>query len=97
MYPLPEAGAARANYNTNVLCSNTLSSAVEDEAWEGFSEWLSCKGKSWVASYERILLPLSTPQTHTLLSADTKAAKAANNKQRLGVRHRKLSRKFRNS
>ena len=35
--PAPEAEAARANYNNNVLCSNSLSSAVEDEAGEGFS------------------------------------------------------------
>jgi hypothetical protein len=42
---------------------------------------------SWVASHEHILLPFSTPQTHTLPSADTKATEAANNKQRLGVRH----------
>jgi hypothetical protein len=25
--PVPEAGAARANYNSNLLCSNSLSSA----------------------------------------------------------------------
>jgi hypothetical protein len=35
--PAPEAGAARANYNSNVRCSTSLSSAVEDEAGEGFS------------------------------------------------------------
>jgi hypothetical protein len=34
--PVPEAGAARANYNSNVLCSNALSSAGEDEAGERF-------------------------------------------------------------
>jgi hypothetical protein len=41
----------------------------------------------WVASYEHIQLPFSTPQTHTLPSADTKAAEAANNKERLFLRH----------
>jgi hypothetical protein len=85
--PAPEAEAARANYNNNVLCSNSLSSAVEDEAGEGFSKWKSCKCMGWVASHEHILLPFSTPQTHTLPSADTKATEEANNKNRLGVRH----------
>ena len=42
---------------------------------------------SWVASYENIVQPFSIPQIHTLPSADTKAKEAANNKQRLGVRH----------
>jgi hypothetical protein len=41
---------------------------------------------SLVASHEPILLPFSTPQTHTLPSADTKVTQAANNKQRLVVR-----------
>jgi hypothetical protein len=35
--PAPQAEAARANYNSNVLCSKSLSSAAQDEAWEGFS------------------------------------------------------------
>jgi hypothetical protein len=34
--PAPQAEAARANYNSNVLCSKSLSSAGEDEAVEGF-------------------------------------------------------------
>jgi hypothetical protein len=40
-----------------------------------------------VASHEHILLPFSTPQPHALPSADSKATQAANNKERLGVRH----------
>jgi hypothetical protein len=35
-HPAPQAEAARANYNYNVLCSKSLSSAGKDEAWEGF-------------------------------------------------------------
>jgi hypothetical protein len=35
--PAPEAGAARANYNSTVLYSTSLSNAVGDEAGEGFS------------------------------------------------------------
>jgi hypothetical protein len=35
--PTPQAEAARANYNSNVLCSKALSSTAEDEAGEGFS------------------------------------------------------------
>jgi hypothetical protein len=35
--PAPQAEAARANYNSNVLCSKSLSSAAEDKAGEGFS------------------------------------------------------------
>jgi hypothetical protein len=35
--PAPQAEAERANYNSNVLCSKSLSSAAEDEAGEGFS------------------------------------------------------------
>jgi hypothetical protein len=35
--PAPQAEAARANYNSNVLCSKSLSSAGEDEAGEEFS------------------------------------------------------------
>jgi hypothetical protein len=41
----------------------------------------------WLASHEHILLPFSTPQIHTLPSADTKATEAANNKEKLGFRH----------
>jgi hypothetical protein len=103
--PAPEAGAARANYNNNILCSNSLSSAVGDEAGEGFeleleliqthmaqkpmlrvevcarcvareskrkrgwSEWRTCQSMGWVASHEHILLPCSTPQTHTRVSS----------------------------
>jgi len=40
-----------------------------------------------VASHEHILLPFNTPQPHALPSADSKATQAANNKERLGVRH----------
>jgi hypothetical protein len=35
--PAPQAEAAKANYNSNVLCSKSFSSAVENEAGEGFS------------------------------------------------------------
>jgi hypothetical protein len=34
--PAPQAEAARANYNSNVLCSKSLSSAWEDEPGEVF-------------------------------------------------------------
>jgi hypothetical protein len=34
--PEPQAEAARSNYNSNVLCSKSLSSAAEDEAGEEF-------------------------------------------------------------
>jgi hypothetical protein len=37
MRPAPQAEAARANYNNNVLCSKSLSGAAEEEAGEGFS------------------------------------------------------------
>ena len=37
MRPTPQVEATRANYNSNVLCSKSLSSAAEDEAGEGFS------------------------------------------------------------
>jgi hypothetical protein len=33
--PAPQAEATRANYNSNVLCSKSLSSAGEDKAGEG--------------------------------------------------------------
>jgi folate-dependent tRNA-U54 methylase TrmFO/GidA len=33
--PAPQAEAARANYNSNVICSKSLSSAGEDEAGVG--------------------------------------------------------------
>jgi hypothetical protein len=36
-HPTAQAKAARANYNSNVLCSKSLSSVAEDEAGEGFS------------------------------------------------------------
>jgi hypothetical protein len=39
------------------------------------------------ASHEHILLPFSTPQPQALPSADSKSKQAANNKERLGVRH----------
>jgi hypothetical protein len=34
--PAAQTGGARANYNSNVLGSKSLSSAGEDEVWEGF-------------------------------------------------------------
>ena len=37
MRPTPQVEATRANYNSNVLCSKSLSSAAEDEAGKGFS------------------------------------------------------------
>jgi hypothetical protein len=40
-----------------------------------------------VASHEHNLLPFSKPQSHALLSAESKATEAANNKERLGVCH----------
>jgi hypothetical protein len=51
------------------------------------SEWRSCRGIFWVASHEHILLPFSTPQPHALPTADSRATQAANNKERLGLRH----------
>ena len=38
-------------------------------------------------SHEHNLLPFSTPQSYSLLSAESKAADAANNKERLDVCH----------
>ena len=38
-------------------------------------------------SHEQNLLPFSTPQSYALLSAESKAADAANNKERLDVCH----------
>ena len=75
------------NYNRHMLCTNSLSSAGDDEAGEGFSEWRSCICIGWVTSHEHFLLLFSTPQTQTLPSADSKATEAVNNKERLGVRH----------
>jgi len=40
-----------------------------------------------VASHEQNLLPFSTPQSYALLSAESKAASAANNKERLEECH----------
>ena len=88
--PLWLAEATRANYRRNALCSISLSSALTRlKAANDLCtrELRSCRGIRWVASHEHILLPFSTPQTHTLPSADTKATEAANDKQRLGVRH----------
>jgi hypothetical protein len=48
---------------------------------------MSFRAIGLVASNEPILMPFSTPQPHVLPSADNKATEAANNKQRLGVRH----------
>ena len=41
----------------------------------------------WVASHKHIILPFSTSRPCALPSADNKAAEAANNKERLDVRH----------
>ena len=38
-------------------------------------------------SHEHNLLPFGTPQSHPLLSAQSKAVSAANNKERLGECH----------
>jgi hypothetical protein len=38
-----------------------------------------------VASHENNLLPFSTPQSYALLSVESKATEAANNKERLVV------------
>ena len=40
-----------------------------------------------MVSHEHNLLPFSTPQSYALLSAESKATEAANNKERLVVRH----------
>jgi hypothetical protein len=48
---------------------------------------MSFRAIGWVASHEHIILPFSTPELHSLSSADSKATQAANNKERLGVRH----------
>jgi hypothetical protein len=40
-----------------------------------------------VASHEHNLLPFGTPQYYPLLSAQSKAVSAANNKERLGESH----------
>ena len=40
-----------------------------------------------VTSHEHNLLPFSTPQSYALLSAESKATEAANNKERLGECH----------
>ena len=44
-------------------------------------------GAVWVASHEHNLLPFSTPRSYALLSAESKATEAANNKERLVVCH----------
>ena len=41
----------------------------------------------WVASHEHIILPFGTSQPCALPSADNKATEAADNKERMGVRH----------
>ena len=43
-----------------------------------------------VASHEHNLLPFSTPQSYALLSAQSKAAEAANNKERLDECHNNM-------
>ena len=40
-----------------------------------------------MAFHEHNLLPFSTPKSYALLSAESKATEAANNKEKLGVRH----------
>jgi hypothetical protein len=40
-----------------------------------------------VVSYEHNLLPFGTPQSYALLSAESKATEAANNKEKLVVCH----------
>jgi hypothetical protein len=40
-----------------------------------------------VTSQEHNLLPFSTPQSYALLSVESKATEAANNKERLDERH----------
>ena len=40
-----------------------------------------------MAPYEHNLLPFSTPQSYALLSAESKATDAANNKEKLDVYH----------
>jgi hypothetical protein len=41
----------------------------------------------WVAFHEQIIPPFGSLKPHALLSADNKATEAANNKERLSVRH----------
>jgi hypothetical protein len=42
---------------------------------------------SWLASHEQNLLPFSTLQSYAVLSPESKATEAANNKEGLGVCH----------
>jgi hypothetical protein len=62
--PAPQAEAARTNYNSNVLCSKSLSSAAEDEAGEGFSvEVQNCRIEvlfGWLST-NTIYCPLAHP------------------------------------
>jgi hypothetical protein len=52
---------------------------------------LKCRSTEYrcccVASHKHNLLPFSTPLSYPLLSAESKAASAANNKERLGECH----------
>jgi hypothetical protein len=73
-----------------VLCSKSLSSEAEDEAVEGFIVEVQFHGiEVLLGGFLRThkLLPFSTPQSYTLLSAESKVASAANNKERLGEYH----------
>jgi hypothetical protein len=84
------AEATRANYRSNVLCSNNVSSALERLKSANdlcTSDLRSCRGIGWVTFHEHILLPLSTTQPHTLPSLDSKATQIAKNKERLCVCH----------
>jgi hypothetical protein len=52
---------------------------------------LKCRSTEYrcclVESHEHNLLPFSTPQSYALLSAESKATEAANNKERLDEYH----------
>ena len=74
-----------------MLCRNSFSGAfarLKSAKNLCTSEWRLCIGIGWVASHEQTLLPFCTLQPHALLSANSKATHAANNKERLGMRHR---------
>ena len=86
--PAPQAEAAIANYNSNVLCSKSLSSAGVDDSGNGFVLSADQQNRgAVVAFHEHNLLPFSTPQSYALLSAESKATEAANNEERLVVCH----------
>jgi hypothetical protein len=87
--PTPQTEAARANYNSNVLCNKSLSSAAEDKAGERFSvEVQIYRIEVLLRGFPRTQFPaLKHFQSYALLSAESKATDAASNKERLDVCH----------